>query len=538
MTNAQFSFDTLSSNLPLVIIDTDGKSIRDEPKITARMGITDNQDNINKFGDPFNDYDGFIGIEIRGNSTQEYPKKSYGFETRLEDGSNNNVKLLGLPRENDWVFYGPYADKSLIRNALIFQLSNEIGRYAPRTKFCELVINNNYRGVYVLMEKIKRDDDRVDIAKLDENDVTGDSLTGGYLLKCDWAEGSYSGWRSTYSVSSGYYSDAAIIWVDPDYSELQSEQKDYIENFVTEFETVLKGKDFRDPEFGYYNFIDIDSFIDFMLFQELANNVDAYALSTFLYKKRDSNGGKLVAGPLWDFNHSLGNVDYGKSNSTTTYSFNTYLDPSPRWWLRFLEDSTFTRRMNERWKNLRLGSLSDERIYSIIDSLTLLLSESSNRNFQQWDILGRYIWPNYFIGDTYIEEIEYLKDWIGRRFSFLDKDIPKLGERYNLQENEEEENENEMNPFSNSLQISPNPSNSIVNFYISQSADGPLKLTVYNILGEKITELYKSFSGNGEHIINWDGEDLNNKKVAPGMYLVEMKLNYEVVRINKFVMVK
>jgi hypothetical protein len=226
----QVNVDTLSSNLPIVVIDTQGQTIRDEPKITAKMGIINNVlGHRNNNGDPFNGYDGFIGIEVRGNSTQDYPKKSYGFETRHEDGENNNVELLGLPKENDWVLYGPYADKSLMRNVLIFQLSRDIGRYAPRTKFCELIINDQYRGIYVLMEKIKQDRNRVDIAKLDENDVAGDSLTGGYIVKCDWSDGD-GGWYSTYNVEDSYYGGAMIIAEDPEWLELNSKQRNYIEN--------------------------------------------------------------------------------------------------------------------------------------------------------------------------------------------------------------------------------------------------------------------------------------------------------------------
>ena len=176
------------SNLPIITINTYGDEIPDEPRIDAYMGIIDNGNVVNKIDDVFNDYDGKITIEKRGNSSQDQEKPPYRFETVDGNGENNNVQLLGLPEENDWILYAPWSDKSLIRNVLIYSLSNEMGRYAPRSKFVELYLNDEYRGVYVLMEKIKRDKNRVPISSLDPNKNSGDDLTGGYILKFDWAE--------------------------------------------------------------------------------------------------------------------------------------------------------------------------------------------------------------------------------------------------------------------------------------------------------------------------------------------------------------
>ena len=150
------------------------------------MGIIDNGfGNINSVNDAFNDYNGKISIEYRGSSSQSFPKKPYALETQDSIGNNNNVSLLGMPVENDWILYAPYTDKSLMRNFLTFDLGRKMRNYSPRTVYCELVVNGDYKGIYILMEKIKRDNDRVDIAKLDSNDVAGDSLTGGYIIKVD-----------------------------------------------------------------------------------------------------------------------------------------------------------------------------------------------------------------------------------------------------------------------------------------------------------------------------------------------------------------
>ena len=161
-----------SSNLPLILINTYGQTIPDEPRITADMEVINYGPGLRNHPEDIpNDYNGRIAIEIHGESSTMFPKKSYRLETQDSLGENNNVSLLGMPKENDWILYGPYSDKSLIRNVLAYRLSNDIGRYAPRTRFCELLINGQYMGLYVLTEKIKRDKHRVNIKKLRPEDT-------------------------------------------------------------------------------------------------------------------------------------------------------------------------------------------------------------------------------------------------------------------------------------------------------------------------------------------------------------------------------
>ncbi|MFT5071773.1 MAG: hypothetical protein ACI8V8_001744, partial [Chitinophagales bacterium] len=175
-----------SSNLPIVNINTNGQNILDNTRIVADLGVIYNGGTSRNYtSDPFNNYNGKISIEYRGSSSQGFPKKSFSLETQDALGENNNVSILDMPIENDWVLYAPYSDKSLIRNVLTYQLGESLDRYAPRTQLCELLINNEYQGVYVFTEKVKRDDNRVDIAKLTVNDTIGDDLTGGYILKID-----------------------------------------------------------------------------------------------------------------------------------------------------------------------------------------------------------------------------------------------------------------------------------------------------------------------------------------------------------------
>ena len=182
------------SDLPIIMIQTGGKVITDEPKITADMKIMYNgPGKINKVTDPPLHYNGKIGIELRGSSSMDFPKKPFGFETREDNGENRNVSLLGMPAENDWILNASYNDKTLMRDALAYLIAGKFMNYAPRVRHVELIINNQYQGVYILTEKIKRDKNRVDISDMDVNDNEGNALTGGYIFKIDKETGSNSG---------------------------------------------------------------------------------------------------------------------------------------------------------------------------------------------------------------------------------------------------------------------------------------------------------------------------------------------------------
>jgi spore coat protein CotH len=524
---------SLTSNLPIVIIDTDGQSIPDEPKRTAYLKIIYNGDGLlNSTTDSTFHYDGWIGIERRGSSTQQFPKKSYSLETRLESGENNNVELLGLPRENDWILYAPFSDKTLMRNALIFKLSNETGWYAPRTRFCEVILNDEYIGVYVFMEKIKRDRYRVDIATLNPEDIEGDQLTGGYIMRIDWPDNGI-GWYTDYSGGGDYSygGQAKIMYHDPKGDELVQEQQMYIKDYITEFEESLQSADFADLEHGYRRYINEESFYNYYIFQELANNVDAYSLSTFFYKDRDSTDHRITMGPLWDFNHSLGNVDYGSSHSTSTFSFNTYLDPAPHWWHRLLQDTLFVDGLSSRWLDLRQNTLSQERILAVVDSFAFVLAEAQERNFEKWEILGEYVWPNYFIGDTYEEEIDYMRNWISHRLNWLDNAFPEI---------EFEPDNQPEGPVLNfnqpTIKSAPNPFSESTSLIFYTPFEDRVNITVYNLLGQKIATIVNQvFEEDKTHTVYWDGRNDQSVNVGSGVYFYIFEINYEKISVNKMI---
>jgi len=253
-----------TSHLPIVIVNTNGQDIPNENKITAHMGIIDNgPGETNHLSDPYNHYDGFIGIELRGSSTLWFPKKQFAVETRDNLGENNNVSLFGMPEENDWIFNAPYTDKSLMRNVLIYKMARDAGRYASRSHYFELVLNGDYRGVYVMLEKVKRDDNRVDIATLNPNDVSGDDLTGGYIIKIDkWDGENVGGWYSEPQLEN--YSGFYYQYHYPKPDEIVSEQQEYIINYIDNFEQVMISENFSDSTSGYPSIINWYSFVDFL----------------------------------------------------------------------------------------------------------------------------------------------------------------------------------------------------------------------------------------------------------------------------------
>jgi hypothetical protein len=423
-------FEFITSTLPIVIISTNNITIPNTPKIDGFMGIIDNgAGQINNVNNPFNEFYGQIAIEVRGSSSATFPAKSYGLETRGPDSVNYNASIFDWPIDNDWILYAPYTDKSLIRNVLTFKLGNETGNYAPRTKLCELILNEEYVGVYVFMERIKVNPGRVGIDKLDYADTLDNHLTGGYIVKIDkTTSGGIVAWTSPYTAALPSNSPINYQLHDPSIDLIHPLQEQYIQSYVSAWETALAGPNFSDPLTGFRAYADEASFIDFMLINELSKNVDGYRISTFLYKERFSEGGKLVAGPLWDFNLGWGNANYCQGGNTTGWeiNFNSYCGGAlvnPFWWSRMLQDSVYANRVNCRWLELRATILDSTVLMNYIDSMSLALSLPAQRTYTKWPILGTYVWPNNFIGQTYIEEMEYLKSWTSSRLVWMDNNM-------------------------------------------------------------------------------------------------------------------
>lgn len=396
-----FHSEVFSSELPIVRIDPLGEAIPDDPKIPARMSVA--------LPDAAVDYEGWIGIELRGSSSLAAPKKQFGFETWDESQDEIEVELLGMPEESDWILQGNYFDSSLLRNYFALELSRATGRYAPRMRFAELFLampegDYHYWGAYAVMEKIKRDSNRVPLKRLEPTHNAEPEITGGYLLQIDRADA-----VDSYFVTSR---GTLLLHEYPKGEDITPEQAAWIEGFVEAFETALVGPDFTDPVEGYRAYLDVDSMVDFFLVNEALKNIDAFSFSTFLYKER---GEKLKMGPVWDFDLAMGNL-FGPSLSTGPEG---WLLCEGRWIGRILEDPDFLVAAATRYQALRPGPWSDEAVAGIFDRGLEEWGEAAERN-----MLGWYGGAEF----SYEGRVTELRAWLQARLAWMDSHIEKLCE--------------------------------------------------------------------------------------------------------------
>lgn len=425
-------FNFTACDLPLVLIDTNNEPVPQGEKISGTMGIVDNAPALNHPNDFFNAFDGYIGIELRGNTSQDLsPKKSYDVELRDHEGADLDSALLGMPSESDWILSANYFDKSLLNNSLTYHLARQMGRYAPRTRHVEVMLNGVYQGVYVLTERIKQGPGRVDIARLRPEDVSGDDVSGGYILSVDRHNVDGDGFTSDFPpVENGAGQETFLRYRYPKPDAIAQEQRTYIQEYVHAFETMLDGEQFTHPVIGYRSFADAASFIDLLLINEISRNVDGYRLSSYLYKDKESNGGTLHAGPAWDYDIAWGNADYCEGSATDgwAYEFGDVCGGDgaqvPFWWARMLEDPQFVAELRCRWNELRATVLSPANIDHYCDSMATVLATAQVRNFNTWPILGTYVWPNPSpIPATYAGEVLELKDWAAARWSWVNDNL-------------------------------------------------------------------------------------------------------------------
>lgn len=429
-----------NSDLPFFAINS-SDVVPDEPKINGEMVIFQNQESVFANG---------IGIELRGASSRRlFPKKSYGIELWDANGEDVSRDIFGFGSEEDWILQGPYADKTLMRNVLTYDLSNKIGQYAAKTAFVEMSLNDVFRGTYVFMERLKRDGDRLDLESL-EPTVTDETLiTGGYILKIDKTSGDTEdsdwpgdadyqpqlGFRSAYGTQGQVLDFAAhgaktpeetyFLYEYPSRDEINDAQKNYIQQYIEDFEAALIAEDFSTEPRLYEAYIDVESFVDFFILNELSGNPDAYRLSTFMHKDR---GEKLKMGPIWDFNLAFGN-DSRSLTDSWIYQYNNF-NPGDLWlvhfwWTKLLNDPKFRSTVKVRWNDLRTGVLSTTLIHAQINDWVNYMESNGalDRNFEAWPVIGVELPFNSFVGDSYEEEITYLKDWIDSRTSWMDGQI-------------------------------------------------------------------------------------------------------------------
>ncbi|MCX6302463.1 MAG: CotH kinase family protein, partial [Bacteroidia bacterium] len=377
------------SNLPIIIINTDGAEIVDDPRIKATMKIIYRGKGQRNYVTDQNtaaylDYSGKIDIEIRGSSSQYSYKKQYGFSTKLADGvTNNNVKLLGMPAENDWILNGMIFDSALVRDYLCFNLSRQIGEYASRTAYCEVVINGNYRGLYMLEEKIKADDNRVDVYKITVNDNYMPEVTGGYIIKADKTTGGDPVAWKMYAWNGG---TVDFIHEFPDPETVTELQSNYIKRQYNLLESAVTSGDYS-PATGVPSLIDMPSFIDYMIISELSSNADSYQFSTYFHKDRN---GKIRSGPVWDsdltFNNDLHIWGYDRSKYNV-WQFSNGDNEGPKFWRDMFYNNKFRCYLSKRWNELILPGqpLNLTSINNLIDSTVASISEAIFRENIKWN---------------------------------------------------------------------------------------------------------------------------------------------------------
>ena len=396
---------SFSSDLPIVVVDTLRAGISASGRTPALMHVYDLQEDGRARLDQTPVFQGLSSLKVRGSSTEGRPKKAFSVEIQDVHGNDRDVSLLGMPEESDWILYAPYNfDRALMRNPLVYELSRSIGRYAVRTRFCEVYVNQrgrplsatSYVGVYVLMEKIKRGQDRVDMDKVLQRHTALPEVSGGYMLKIDRLDPGDSGFTG---------GSQALAFVEPKESEVTSAQRSFLVNYLNNMNRSLRNRDYTAATPAYDRYVDEAAWIDFHILNEFTKNPDGFRLSTYMYLPRD---GRLTFGPVWDFDRTMGCDDDNRAANPAGWSgVHRY-----GWWSQLFRNPNFEQAYIDRWQFLREGVFSTENLHAIIDRMAEELSESSERNFQKWPLLRSV--------SAWRTEVRQLKNWVRDRAKWMD----------------------------------------------------------------------------------------------------------------------
>lgn len=364
---------------------------------------------------------------LRGQSSAFYAKRPYRLELRDAEAGDRDCTLLGMPSESDWVLHSPFADKALIRNAFVYGLGRDMGLAAPRSAFAELYVNeaarplesSDYQGLYLLVETIKVHPDRLDLERLSSKHTSLPAVSGGYVFKFDWQVTAIDQLLTCPSAQNCWN------WLDVvEPPALATEQRSYLTKYLESAGASLHSKMPADPMLGYPSLFDTKSFVDHVIVNELTRNLDAYTRSQFFHKDRD---GKLLAGPLWDFDLCAGvGSKEGASNVETSgfqyeANYGRMLETADWFWV-MVNDPSFKAQLARRWGELRRGLLADERLVERIDELAAPLEAAAGRNFEKWDNLGEEKVSFFYspATDTWRGQLETMRDWLLERAAFLD----------------------------------------------------------------------------------------------------------------------
>ena len=407
-------------HLPVLQIEVEGPIHEDDKTAGSLRVVEDHDGTLENLGLAPAAYEGAIGIEVHGSSSTGYPKIGFRFECRDEAGDDVDCALVGLNEGHDYVLHAPYSDKSYVRNAVGYQLGRDVaatrGDYEVGSQFVELFIGPNYLGVYLLVERVEREGDRLDIPPTTNPETS--VVDGGFVVKIDQHR------------SDGFDTERGtpVDWSEPKADEVSSSEYQYIKGWFDEMETVMASDEFADPASGYPTWIDVDSFIDHWLLNELTHNIDAYRLSAYLWTDGPPGTSLLHAGPLWDFDRAFGNVNYCDCWNTYGWIIDDLYtcgegSQFPTWWLRLEGDSDYVSARAARWRELRVDILSDDAIRGYTSLFADSLAESEPRDQEKWQTMGTYVDPNWYVGETWEDELIWFEEWTVSRAAWMDAQL-------------------------------------------------------------------------------------------------------------------
>jgi len=394
---------TQLTNIPTIYITTENntpitsKTIYLNGKITIKS--TDPNECIT---------DSTIKIRGRGNATWNMAKKSY--RIKFPD----NTRILSMPaKENSWVMLANYADKTLIRNAVAFEIGRALGmEYTPPVRYADVYLNGDFIGNYLITDQLDVDKNRVNVEKLDSMDTMPPDITGGYLMEIN---GTIDTNDDPYYVKTGKGLNVIVKY--PDEDDINQQQFAYITNFVNDFETTLFSSYYSDPASGYRAWVDTTELVNWYLACELTGNSDSF-WSTYWHKKRSIN--QVIFGPLWDFDIAFNN-DNRLGDATQKLMRVSGFNPKA-WITQFASDSWFLKKVYQRFLELKDSGLLD-RLITYIDEEAIYLNASQQKNFARWDILNTVVYRELAARGTYQAEIDFLKNYVVNRFAYLESQL-------------------------------------------------------------------------------------------------------------------
>lgn len=403
------------THLPIISIHTGGKEIPgmngEEELLKADFDLYYNGKTSNRLSDNIN-LSSKIEMKYRGNSSLFFDKHQYLIKFIKNDSSEKKVSLLGMNEENKWILNGPYLDKTLIRNYLAYNISGKIMEHVPEVRFCEVFLDDKYQGVYILVESISRS--LTEVTRYKPNWSNGMS---SYILRLDRYDTENTLLDNLSKYSGKININNAINIIYPSEKDLSETIIDYINDDFSKFEKALYSYDYKE----YSKYIDVDSFVDYMIINEYFKNSDAGTYSTYLYK---DIRGKINMGPVWDFNNAANNY------IEEVFSYTNFLFQDKAWYNMLIKDEKFVNKVIKRYKELRKSYLSDDYIQKYIDGTIDYLGSAIDRNFAVWGYsftaTENMLQPDERNYRSHAEALNQLKTFLTKRGEWMDENIENL----------------------------------------------------------------------------------------------------------------